>query len=546
MQRLFKGTELIDLSRISQVQAGLIRSTSMARRSSKKLYVNLLLLSAMTVVPALGAFAKSGKAQYTNLDALRDVGPNKTGIDLIHKLTAAQVRILRNIDYSKEAKDVYRFANETVEDLDFDRFLDSSYGVRLRGRGFAFPFQSTMQSGAYRVNYVRRPIGDLQANNFLDALFQFVIKENPSIKTDPELGYGVTAEGVVVVDEFNQNFFGVLFKNYLSIIDPANLRILTPNKSEVFSGVSGLARKYVDDLVQTFPGSIKLLASLVEPSIKFQPEQRKGRELLDVQVKLRLNLSQIKQQYPHLGDYIQSIKDDLSFVSSTIVTTKDDLVLIKSIFNLAENSLEFRFKTVDGQLIPVSRSGEPVFSRGIDPESTSEFYGKIISGFKASVYGLTIENKGIEASIDYREGQTTVLRSKLQQVPVAKFRGGLFGFIPPGFLDIMMPGSLEGYAKIFGDGLVNGNAGKGAFAEVKFDSPGSGKSIMTSQITAEIKDDFFLTFGLRILNDYLWPDDDTISDFRELSTRVAICLDEDVEKLKPKYSAQNQPKSVGH
>lgn len=514
--------------------------------NSKNIYLKIVVLGAVPMLLAQPTLAKSGKEPYTNLDALRETGPNKTGIDLLQKLTATQVRMLSKVQYSKEAKDVYRFANETVKDLDFDQFLDSSYGVKVRGGAFVFPFQSIMQSGVYRVNYVKKPITNLQVHNFLDALFQFVIKENPSIKTDPERGYGVTGEGVVVVDEFNHNFFGQLSKNYLSIIDPTNLRILTPKKSEVFPSVSGLARKYVDDLFQTFPASVRFAERLIEPTLKFQSEQRKGSELVDVQVNLRLNLTQVKQQYPHLGAYIQNIKDDLSFVSSTVVTTKDDLLLIKSIFNLAENSVEFRFKTARGQLIPVSRNGEPVFSRGIDPSSTTEFNGKIITGFKASVYGLTIENRGIESSLEYREGQKTVLRSKLQKVPVAKFRGSLFGFIPPGFLDVMMPGSLEGYAKIFGDGLVNGNAGKGAFAEVKFDSPASGKSIMTSQITAEIKDDFFLTFGLRILNDYLWPDDDTISDFRELSTRVAICLDKDVDKLKPKYSPQNQPKSVGH
>jgi hypothetical protein len=48
---------------------------------------------------------------------------------------------------------------------------------------------------------------------------------------------------------------------------------------------------------------------------------------------------------------------------------------------------------------------------------------------------------------------------------------------------------------------------------------------------AELKDDFFLTFGLRILNDYLWPSDETMRDIQGISSQVAACLDKDIQKL---------------
>jgi hypothetical protein len=69
---------------------------------------------------------------------------------------------------------------------------------------------------------------------------------------------------------------------------------------------------------------------------------------------------------------------------------------------------------------------------------------------------------------------------------------------------------------------------------------------MRWRITGELKDDFFLTFGLRILNDYLWPSDETLADIQGLSAQVATCLDKDIKKLKAIRSADESKALVSH
>jgi hypothetical protein len=483
---------------------------------------------------------------YTNVDAMEDLGPNSSGISLLHKLTSTQSRVLRSISYSAETKKVYELANDTVRELDFDQLLDSSYATKMKDGSFVFPFRSSMESGQYKVNFVRKPIHDQKVNNFLDSSFQFGVKENPSIKTDPERGYGVTSEGVLVVDEFDHHFMGRLGKNHLMVLDPSNLRSLKAKNSDVFSGVTGLARNYINDLAKTLPVSLDLIDSLVDPEITFQPVTEENIEQLDVLVRLKLDIQSLKQKHRHLGEHIERMMEDLSFVSSSTLKTSDNLVLISGMFNLAENKLEIRFRTARGLLVPVTNDDESVLTRGIDLAKISNFSGKIITNFRAKVYGLTIENKGIESSLEYQDGETAVLKSKLLDVPGAKFSGGLFGFLPPDFLNLMMPGSLEGYAKIFSDGLLHGNGGKGAFAEIRFDSSVEAQSTMRWRITGELKDDFFLTFGLRVLNDYLWPSDETLADMQGLSAQVAACLDKDIQKLNAIRSADESKAVVSH
>ena len=488
----------------------------------------------------------SANEVYTTTDALADLGSNGSGISLLHKLTSAQARALKSIAYSAETKKVYELANETVRELDFDQLLDSPYATKMKDGTFVFPFRSSMESGRYKVNFVRKPIHDQEVNKFLDSSFHFGVKENPSIKSDPERGYGVLSEGILVVDEFDHHFLGRLGKNHLLVLDPSNLRSLTAKNSDVFAGVTGLARNYINDLAKTLPVSLDLIDSLVDPEIKFQSVTDKKIEQLDVLVRLKLDIQSLKQKHRHLGDHIERMMKELSFVSSSTLQTSDNLVLIRGVLNLAENKLEIRFRTARGLLVPMSNDGDAVVSRGIDLAKINRFSGKIITSFRAKVYGLTIENKGIESSLEYQDGETALLKSKLLKVPVAKFRGGLFGFLPPDFLDVMMPGSLEGYAKIFGDGLVHGNGGKGAFAEIRFGPSVDAKSTMRWRVTAELKDDFFLTFGLRILNDYIWPSDETLADMQGISAQVATCLDKDIQKLTTIRSAEESKALVSH
>ena len=505
---------------------------------------NVLVITTLMASPQL--LGGSSSEAYTTLDGMEGLADSGSGVSLVRKLTAAQARALKTMTYSSETKKVYELANDTVRELDFDQLLDSSYATKLKDGTFVFPFRSSMDSGRYKVNYVRRPAVDQQVHNFLDSSFQFGVKENPSIKTDPERGYGVTSEGVLVVDEFDHHFMGQLAKNNLRVLEPSNLRVIKAQNAEVFAGVTGLARNYINDLAKTLPVSLDFADSLIEPELKFQPVSRNNAEQLDVMVRMKLDIRSLKQKYRHLGEHIERMMKDLSFVSSSTLKTSDNLVVIRGMFNLAENKLEIRFRTARGLLVPVTSDGESVSARGIDLAKVEKFNGKIVTNFRARVYGLTIENKGIESSLEYQDGKTAVIKSKLLKVPVAKFRGGLFGFLPPGFLDVMMPGSLEGYAKIFGDGLVYGNGGKGAFAEVRFDSSDKGKSTMRWRVTAELKDDFFLTFGLRILNDYLWPSDETIRDMQGISSQLAECLDKDIQKLDIPVAANASKTLVSH
>lgn len=491
----------------------------------------ILLLLGFSLVTPLPARAEKLEAVYSNLDAIKDLGPNKSGVQVLRKLTSTQSATLQNISYSPNAKKVFELANDTVKNLDFDQLLDSSYGIRMKDGRVLYPFQSSIQSGKYRINFTKKTMADLQIRNFFDNIFQFSIKENPSIKTDPERGYGVTGEGAMIVDEFDHEFANQLAKNQLLILDPTNLRAMKAPDVKVFEKLSGLARMYINDLARTLPVTVDFVDALVEPEIGFTTVASNVGDHLDVVVRLRLRLESLKERYPNLGEHIESMGKDLFFVSSSILKTDDNLTIFRGGLNLAENKLEFRFRTARGLLIPMTREGQSVVSRAIDLANLKSFKGRITTGFKAKVYGLAIENNGIESSLEYHEGKTATIKSKLLKVPTSKFSGGLFGVFPPGFLDVMMPGNLEGYSKKFADGLVRGNAGKGSFAEVHFASNDKKRGTMSWIVSAEVKDDFFLNIGLRILNDYLWPSDETIRDMQKLSSTLAVSLDRDVQKL---------------
>lgn len=501
------------------------------------------LVGIMLVVP-FQAHGEKLDVGYSNIDAIKDLGPNRSGAQILRKMTSTQAMALQNMTYSESAKQVFEIANDAVKELDFDQLLDSSYGAKLRDGRVVFPFQSSMQSGRYKINFSKKPIFDLQIKNFFDNIFQFSIKENPSIKSDPERGYGVTGEGAIIVDEFDHDFANRLAKNQLLVLDPNNLRTLKAPQAEIFNNISGLARSYLNDVARTLPVTLEFSQLFIDPEIKLIPVGTKSGELLDVVVKLRLKLANLKEKYAYLGEHIESMSKDLVFVTSSTLKTEDHLTVLRGGLNLAENKLEFRFRTARGLIIPMTNDGQPVFSRAIDPASLQSFKGRIITGFKAKVYGLSIENKGIESSLEYQAGKTAIIKSKLLKVPVAKFSGGLFGVFPPGFLDVMMPGNLEGYAKKFSDGLVRGNGGKGSFAEVKFAAHDKNKSRMSWIVTAEVKDDFFLNIGLRILNDYLWPSDQTIGDMQKLSSTLAVSLDRDIRELATGQGATMQKNLV--
>jgi hypothetical protein len=392
-----------------------------------------------------------------------------------------------------------------------------------------FSFTGNSVQASYVVDYVKVPPNSLAPEKFLDGGLQFGILFNDGKNEKFGPGYQMSWLSFLQTDELNHKTQMALTNRQLKVIDPANLVMLKPKRSAFFANNDGLGRTIVDEFSNIAPKFSEFVDHIVNVTINAEPKSTSTRPWLKVTMLASLDVERIKKSYPNFALYLERITRFVDVKSSAEILTDDGLRLISIGYNSASHGISMSFATSGGAFLPQSGNGEPVFDRGIVPIEMSAFDGALTSDMDINVLGLKMRSSGTKFKLSFRDGMVARLDWKLRDMSVPTFSGAFFGFMPPGLLDFLMPGNLNEYAKILTVGLVKGNGGRGTFGGLEVNSTVEQSTIIRGIASTEIKDNFFLNIGLRIISDYLWPTPEAFDDFRRL---VADGLERLVDDLK--------------
>ena len=115
-------------------------------------------------------------------------------------------------------------------------------------------------------------------------------------------------------------------------------------------------------------------------------------------------------------------------------------------------------------------------------------------------------------------------------MPPPKIEGRLLGMLPEWAIDLTIPGTIQGHARTFSEGMLRANRGEGSFLAAKIDTQTTNAKLDV-RLGTEIIDNFMLRVGMRIAQSYLWPDPEVIKDAWKLATDGVTALDSDMQRL---------------
>jgi hypothetical protein len=492
----------------------------MVRQITPKFSKNLSHLLQATLVLLIAHQAQVSKGADTPAYTARQALCGDTAacheLQPFEKWISAQWQIANSLKLTPAASNALRFTSDALQSLSLQLFTSTPIAhVQSDGTRF-FSFTGKTAGDSYVVDYVKSPPNGLSPQKFLDGGLQFGILYNDGKKEKYGPGYRMSWLGFLQTDELNHKAQMALTSRQLKVIDPSNLAKLTPKQLPYFTNNEGLGRTILNEMGSVVPKFSAFMNDVSKVTVKAETKSSGSNQWLKFTIRASLNIDRIQESYANLGAYLERIMRFVVVKSSTELLTSDGLKIINFGYNSASHEISMSFLTAGGAFLPEDESGEPVFSKALIPSELKTFDGELNSAVDLSVLGLRMNSKETKFSMSYRDGTVARFDWKLTGMPIPSFSGALFGLMPPGFLDVMMPGNLREYSKILTVGLVKGNGGRGTFGSMEVNSTVHQSTIIRTITSTEIKDNFFLNIGLRVITDYLWPTPETVDDFRML------------------------------
>jgi len=191
----------------------------------------------------------------------------------------------------------------------------------------------------------------------------------------------------------------------------------------------------------------------------------------------------------------------------------------------------------DGKLVPVDTKGAPHPEAGVDPETITVWDDLVHIDASGSVLGLTFKEEGLTIAGRYRDGPVASLATKFTKLPPPRIEGRALGIFPVWAIDLTIPGSIEEYARSFTQGMMVGSRGKGTYGAVLIDTTRPGQTMLTSEGSTELVDNFFINFGLRVAQKYIWPDKSVVTEAWDLTQVAIAALSKDMARMQAAEAA---------
>ena len=481
------------------------------------------------LVAAAPAFA--GESSYRGVDVWRDLRADHQGIAAAFFGITKVAHAARSIKVSPAAKQAYEFADDVIEHVDFAKVLDAPMNSPLPGDWRAFNLRGTTQSGAYVIDYVRQPLSALEPVQFLDFGADFTVRADAKPLPNADEGFGIGFHAKFNTNQFSHRTLARLVHGGLRVIDPDNLPQLSRPKAAstpaIFDAIAW------DELAQTLPQSAALALRYAKVRLGLTPQSAAtATAVTDIHQVMTLKLEALTARHPVLGAFIERLSSKFDLFAAASFKLKSGLTLMRAKFDLTSLTVAFTAKTAAGKLIPYDDKGVSYPEQAIDLVELNELEGVIHGEVRGKVLGLSFAAKGIELVTIYHDGEVASLTMKLSKMPVPTIKGYALGIFPTWAIDLTMPGgSLEACMTTLTQGALRGSRGEGTYGVVTVDSKRVEDVRVAASVSTEMIDHFYLKFGLRVVQSYLWPDEDVIADLWRVNQELDDALEQDIGKL---------------
>lgn len=225
-----------------------------------------------------------------------------------------------------------------------------------------------------------------------------------------------------------------------------------------------------------------------------------------------LDANELADVYPAVDDYMAQLAD---LVEARIrVTSAAGQWLVFTVDSGARRISIDAWVDDEGHLVP-SAGGEPRPDRALgDTPARGDFSTAIDATMRA--YGLVIAFEDLTTDWHFTgDADSARLVGRLDEVPVTRISGRAFGIVPTGLLDALVPRDMASLAEQFMQRLADSDEGLGA--RLALDLTGrSTDNRLLFEGEGDLLDNFFVRFGVKLMNGRVLPDKDQLAGLRRL------------------------------
>lgn len=480
----------------------------------------------LLLVPGQGLAEAAGPPRPIQgvMDVLREASPDGRGIEEAYAWVSRFRKVVHTLEVTKSASRAYRFMDEAIENVDFDAVFETPLAYRLRSRSRLFSVIGAERDQRYIVDYRRGPTSVKDVAGPLSFATGVTFSDLADPLPDESRGIGISTQLDVNAGELSHRTLGRYWGGLLKLVEATDI--------QPFARVAhDRGQSILRDFRKTLPRSWALLDAYFQVTPRLERRRAAAKSWWQASNTIVLNVPALKRDYRHLGGYLEGLIDALELKARVSYKQAQGFEYAAVTVDGPRRQMTLECLTDDGRIVPRDAEGKPKFSASFDPAILKEQKGEVVVAFSAKIMGITLQIQDLLWDLSYADGPEALFSAKLRSVSPPKVSGALAGFFPPWAIDVMIPGSMEGYAKTFFDGLLKAKGGQGTFVTTKVRGSSHGNLVSSRGGTVMI-DNTFLLMGLRMVQENLWPNEAVTDDLGKIVVKGVDAFYEDLSLLR--------------
>ncbi len=455
----------------------------------------------------------------TSKDVLRHVAPDGSGIPLLAKTVGELEKQSKAVKLTAKAINIYEFGSDVIESINFDEFFKSNVTTKRdhNWRGITLVGTKNTKGDAFIIDAIPGPSSKQVLKQFPDFASDLDMRIEDQPTKDEKRGFAMQVAAFSHTGGMNHRNVQEGGSYALKFLSPDNMKTLPPEKDQAV----------LADLKTTLPQTMKIANTY----LKLQPGITTSGDSTIVKTKIDLQFEALEEDFPDLGEYFINLFDSFDFDAHLVYEDAKGNTLWKTHISSGKRRIELSFLAKDGKLIPTNKKGEPEFAHALDLSGLKNHKGKAIASIFGDVLGIKFAAKDVTLSQAYQDGDIANFSAKLVSLPPPEVTGRALGIIPPWLIDAMIPGSIDEYARKFSEGLMHGSEGSGTYLTGTFDTRSPENNRLAIKGQSLLIDNFFVNFGMRVVQSYIWPNPDVIADAHMLANKILTAFANDLNQL---------------
>ncbi len=443
------------------------------------------------------------------------------------KLSASALNELHgyseHVSLTPGAYKVYEFGSEIIESVSFDDFFKSKLTTNRTDDWRGLSLIGLAKKPKFVIDAIKGPSNENDIKQFAEFATDLDMRIEEKPIQDEKRGYGIRSLTYANSGPLNHRHVQAFAGNTFKFLAAENVAMIAQGKKTLDEGI-------LHELNTSLPKSMKMVTKYLDfkPGITIKGTDVKYTE---VKTKIYLDFTALSEDYEELGEFLENLFDSFDFDAKIYLKDQLDQTLWQASMVSSNRTVELSFVTKDGKLIPQANDGRPLFDQALDLASIREHSGTVVTEVFGDVLGLKFNAKGMTLSHEYKDGEIAKFETRLTKIPPPVISGRALGIFPSWMIDAAIPGSIDEYARKFTAGILHGSKGKGTFATGRFNTKNPESNAVSIHGTTLFIDNFFVNFGLSVVQSYIWPTPEVISDAHALGTKILGFFAADVSAL---------------